>query len=155
MGNWKPTNTAFSCGSCLDQVSYMIWVSTVCSAGLDSGQLPLTLQGLEGASSPFLLKNDMTGPTLWTFPQLTDTIPWTCRCLHSNGSVPDTPVAKTGYYRSPGNCCQIQIFFKSKPRSEAILSINVLLPGWCGNSIVGNDVTHHGQWRAVFLYGRF
>lgn len=37
--------------------------------------------------------------------------------------------------------CQITIFSKSKPSFNAILSINVLLPGWCGSSIVGNDVS--------------
>lgn len=31
-------------------------------------------------------------------------------------------------------------FAKSKPSTAAILSINVLLPGWCGSSIVGNYV---------------
>ena len=100
----------------------------------------LTLQPSEGASSPFLLKNDMTGFTLWTFPQLTDTVPWVRGSLHSNASVLYTPDGKTGYYRSPGECCQITIFAKSKPSTAAILSINVLLPGWCGSSIVGNDV---------------
>ncbi|TNN82745.1 hypothetical protein EYF80_006986 [Liparis tanakae] len=43
-----------------------------------------------------------------------------------------------GCCRSPGECCQIPIFAKSEPSSAAILSINVLLPGWCGSSIVGN-----------------
>lgn len=103
-------------------------------------ELPLTLQPSEGASSPFLLKNDMTGFTLWTFPQLTDTIPWTRGSLHSNASVRYTPEVETGCSRSPGECCQITIFSKSKPSSAAILSINVLLPGWCGSSIVGNGV---------------
>lgn len=50
-----------------------------------------------GASLPFLLKNDMTGPRLWMLSQLTHTIPWIRGFLHSNASVPHTAAGK--------NCC--------------------------------------------------
>lgn len=111
---------------------------------LSSAGLSLLLAAVDvaafrrGASSPFLLKNDMTGLTLWTFPQLTDSVPWIRGSLHSNASVPHTPEGETGCSRSTGDCCQNKISPKSKPSSAAILSINVLLPGWCGSSIVGN-----------------
>lgn len=55
----------------------------------------------EEASLPFLLKNDMTGLTLWAFAQLTDTILQTRSFLHSNACVPEHPCAESGYFPLP------------------------------------------------------
>lgn len=78
---------------------------------------------------PFLLKNDMTGFTLWTFPQLTVAVPWTHGSLHSNASVLDTAEAGNGVSAALRRRCQIDNLPKSKRSLAAILSINDQLPG--------------------------
>lgn len=113
--------------------------------------LALTLQILRGSFLTFPLEKRHDGfDTLdvrsahWHHPVDPRLSSFKCMC-------PRTPL-RWERLRSTAHseCCQIQNFFKSKLSAAAILSINVLLPGWCRSGIVGNHVFPPplGQWLA-------
>lgn len=93
----------------------------------------------------------MTGFTLWTFPQLTDTIPWIRGCLHSNATVAYTPELEMGYCRSHGYRCQLKYFCKSETQFGSHIVNKRLTSGLVRQQHCGKWCTACvGQQRALF-----